>query len=321
MVRAYKSGVSSDPEAIADISRRREAGESLASIGKDYNLTRERIRQLCNRWGVVSPVPVANEQLEKALELLKTGQAFSAAEAAQKVGFGIERLRRAAKKAGVDLAAAATAARTKKSRHIHDGKTFGMWAVIAGSARAEKRPQVKAPVRVVDCRCECGTERTVQYSNLLGGLSRGCGCRNSKASGGRLVTPWQCRQTGERQSSTTDLAKRLQVNVLGIFRRLNRGKTFIAANGQEWIPLQVEAIPWSDHKNTPWVCLDTGETWATASALTQYLGISGSQLSLSVRASRTYCGADRRHYVPVGKENLSRSEFHPRPGQTKEVSK
>ena len=49
---APSQGISSDPEAREDITRRREAGETLASISERYGVTRERIRQLCQKWGV-----------------------------------------------------------------------------------------------------------------------------------------------------------------------------------------------------------------------------------------------------------------------------
>ena len=213
IVYAFKGqGISSDPEAIADISRRREGGESLASIGKDYKVSRERIRQLCNKWGVASPVVPSTRLLEQAMEMLNNGQALSIDAAAELLKCCSDTLKRAAKTAGVDLAAASADARDEASKRLHDGKTFGMWTVIAGTHRRVERPGVKYPTAVVDCRCDCGTERTVSTGNLLGGISRGCGCRSTKAVSGRLVTPWRCTQTGERQRSTKALADRLEIN-------------------------------------------------------------------------------------------------------------
>lgn len=46
------------------------------------------------------------------------------------------------------------------------GSTFGRWTVIRDRVRGEEK---------VLCRCECGTERTVQFDNL-GRLSTSCGC-------------------------------------------------------------------------------------------------------------------------------------------------
>lgn len=52
------------------------------------------------------------------------------------------------------------------------GKTFGRWTVIGFaemSAHRESRWK---------CRCECGTERVVWRTALIGGSSRSCGCSN-----------------------------------------------------------------------------------------------------------------------------------------------
>ena len=52
------------------------------------------------------------------------------------------------------------------------GQKFGRWTVL--HVIDEDRTGSKA-VRYM-CRCECGTERPVQYSNLVNGTSKSCGC-------------------------------------------------------------------------------------------------------------------------------------------------
>lgn len=314
--RYTPGGISSDPKAIADISRRREGGEALASIAKDYNVSRERIRQLCNKWNVPSPVVPSTRLLEQAMEMLNNGQALSIDAAAELLKCCSHTLKRAAKTAGVDLAAASANARDEASKRLHDGKTFGMWTVIAGTHRRVERPGVKYPTAVVDCRCDCGTERTVSTGNLLGGISRGCGCR-CKADGltHRVVVPWRCLETDQRVPSTRALANQFQINPLKVTRRLNRQENFLAPDGTTWIPLRQEAVVHQPaYKPRAWTCLDTGETWPSAKALAKHLGIQGNQLSNCARQGRTYCAADRLHYTPLGKEDLRRSAFVPRIG-------
>ena len=52
------------------------------------------------------------------------------------------------------------------------GQKFGRWTVL--HVIDEDRTGSK-PVRYL-CRCECGVERPVQYSNLIYGTSQSCGC-------------------------------------------------------------------------------------------------------------------------------------------------
>ncbi len=53
--------------------------------------------------------------------------------------------------------------------HLESGLVFGRWTVIGPA------PSIKGGRRV-NCRCSCGTERTVFALNLVKGLSTSCGC-------------------------------------------------------------------------------------------------------------------------------------------------
>ena len=155
--------------------------------------------------------------------------------------------------------------------------------------------------------------------NLQGGVSRGCGCR-SKSDGltQRVNVPWTCAETGQRFETTRALSKHLGINNMVLMRKLNRCEVFVASDGNNWIPLKEEATPHMPGMPArAWACIDTGETWPSARALAEHLGIQGNQLHTCAREQRTYCGADRRHYVPVGMEHLTRSKFVPRIGSRK----
>ena len=116
--------------------------------------------------------------------------------------------------------------------------------------------------------------------NLINGMSRGCGCRNS--SGGRQRTPWICPATGERFENTVALAKHLDINYLTLVRRLNRGETHVDAKGAEWTPLPDEAVehkPGRDYflpyrgEGTAIVCVETEETWPSIAAAAEFLEV------------------------------------------------
>jgi hypothetical protein len=53
------------------------------------------------------------------------------------------------------------------------GAHFGLWLVISEA-------QTRGRYRYWHCRCECGTQRTVNAANLERGLSRSCGCLKAK---------------------------------------------------------------------------------------------------------------------------------------------
>lgn len=50
---------------------------------------------------------------------------------------------------------------------------FGSWSVIRAAPR-------RNGLRHVRCRCRCGTERDVYWSNLTRGMSRSCGCDSAR---------------------------------------------------------------------------------------------------------------------------------------------
>lgn len=52
---------------------------------------------------------------------------------------------------------------------IEIGKKYGRWTIIREGGRVSGR-------RGVVCSCECGTERTICLSSLVGGNSTSCGC-------------------------------------------------------------------------------------------------------------------------------------------------
>lgn len=50
------------------------------------------------------------------------------------------------------------------------GRTFGRWSVLA------EVPKTRPGQTLWQCRCSCGTEKTVLYGSLMNGDSRSCGC-------------------------------------------------------------------------------------------------------------------------------------------------
>jgi len=167
------------------------------------------------------------------------------------------------------------------------GRVFDLWTVLPNSYQYDS---AKPSSRSVECRCECGTVRRVQITNLTNGVSRGCGCRNS--TGQRVRTPWICAATGERVTTTAGLARHLGVNNLTLVRRLNKGRTYTDAKGQVWEPDTQAATP-HIAKQWTWVCVETGQTWPSRSALEKHLGLYHHGLA---RAGSSYTAADGLTY-------------------------
>lgn len=234
----YRRPIKKDPLAVADIRKRREAGETLASIGKSYGVTREYIRQVCSAFKIESK-KASKEELARTAEAMLEQEFLSLGEIAQALNCSVGTLKTGAKKAGIDLHAAQERARP----HQHDGKTFGLWTVMPGSFRREfvNDDNVQA-TPFVTCKCECGTIRKVMLGNLQGGTSRGCGCRNR--TNDRKRVPWLCLETNEREPHTTALAERFDVHNLTVTRRLNRNQDWTAPDGTTWRALYEEA---TDH--------------------------------------------------------------------------
>ena len=303
-------GIKRDPAAIADIRTRRESGETLASIGETYGVSREYVRQVCVAHKIEDKSPSLFELTKKAIDLLITLKAKSVPHAAQLLGLSSgARLWYAAERYKLDLSSALECARS----HKHDGKRFDMWEVMPGSYRIVRKENTSKPIPLVDCRCDCGTERTVRWHNLINHYSQGCGCRVK--TGNRTQTPWLCLETNEREPYTQAVANRFDVNVQNLVRRKHEGQNWTAPDGTTWKPLLEENHVFRHGRESrPWVCLDTGETWETLTSLLKYLGVSSTGMYNSIRQGRTYCAWNRRHYVPVGMEDLPRSKFHIRRG-------
>ena len=286
-------------EKTADIIQRRTAGETLSSIGRVHGISRERVRQVCKKAGLPpshSRPPTPIEKIEEAVSLLRSGKTRE--EAATAIGINIATLNIRAKTLGVDLKVPTLEGRT----HKYDGKTWGMWTAIAGGYDYQGPNQ-----RWQLCRCECGVERNVMFGNLLGGVSRGCGCRSS--NGGRQRTPWVCLATGERFENTVALSKHLDINNLTLVRRLNRGEVYIDANGEEWTPLPDEAVehvpgrdyfgPHNSRNGKTIVCVETGETWPSIVAVAEFLDVSKSTLRDHLKKSSSFARNGRTYRKEV----------------------
>lgn len=230
-VPAYKKtpNVSRDPEKLQQIRKWREAGETLSAIGRYLDISRERVRQICEKNGIPTVSEMRDDKAQQAIDLLKTG--LTRAEASEKAGISPGTLRRYADKHQIDLEEIVREAR----KHRFDGRTFGWWTVLDGTYHYDPDHPNQ---RTVECVCKCGVQKTVQINNLLNCVSRGCGCRNKN---GRKRTPWVCVETGEQMSSSFALAKHLEVNPILLYRRLNKGKSF-TKDGQTWKPLEEEAV-------------------------------------------------------------------------------
>ena len=221
------------PEARADITARRQAGESMAAIARIHGISRERVRQLCDKWGVKCPVDlrrVPEALLDQAVALVKEGAPTRAA--AKAVGISDLPLRQRLKELGLDL----------ESRRLHryDGRVFDLWTVVAGGYDSSPENHNK---RSILCRCVCGTERRVGLGNLLSGASRGCGCRSKGGSTvPRVRVPWVCEQTGEQLPNTSALALRAGVSSATVYRRLHRGRAFIDSQGNIWTAQPEQAV-------------------------------------------------------------------------------
>lgn len=286
-VAAYASkGLATDPEARADITKRREAGESLAAIGRTYDVSRERIRQLCDKWGVQAPKKKESTAL-KAVELVKNFAVESLTEAARQGGCCADALKRELRRQGFDL----EQVKADLTAHRYDGQTWGDWSAIDGGYIYKDQNH-----RWVMCRCTCGTERRVAVNNLLNKVSRGCGCRT--ASDRRRRVPWVCTETGERFENTMGLAKHLGLNQLLLYRRLHRGEPYIDAQGRQWNALPEEATlhrPDADHlakmtsiQGRPVVCVETGEQWRSGAGAAEALGINPQTFRDAIRRNGSY---------------------------------
>ena len=218
-----------------DIIRRREAGETYQQIGDVYGISRERVRQLCKKYGVDKPSVDLDIVALNAVTQLKEGKSLKAVAGA--ANMSPDRLRRLIEKTGYDVSVVLEYGKANS----WNGRRFDMWEVQDGSYRREHPAHRRTSVAYVTCKCDCGTIREVSTGNLLNRTSRGCGCRNT--DGGRKNIPWLCRESGIRLETSMDLHKATNIPYLSIVRKLNRGDDcLIDSTGRTWTPLRNEAV-------------------------------------------------------------------------------
>lgn len=78
------------------------------------------------------------------------------------------------------------------------GDRFGRWTVVEDS----KRSQGTNKSRLVDCRCDCGTERAVDWGSLVHGRSRSCGCLQKEAVSESTKRTWQRMRAAQAESGS-----------------------------------------------------------------------------------------------------------------------
>lgn len=286
-VAAYfeRRALTNDPKARADIIQRREAGESLAQIGKVYGVSRERIRQLCDMWGAVAPKKVSCARA--AVELVLSYAVDSLSEAAREGNCSTDALKAELRRQGYDV----EQVKADLMAHRYDGQSWGDWSALDGGYVYESQNR-----RWVRCRCVCGTERLVSAGNLLNRMTLGCGCRNSTDRRRRI--PWVCVETGERVENTAALAKHLGINQLMLYRRLRRGEPYIDSQERRWDALPEQAAPHrpdEDHlkklktrEGLPVVCVETGERWPSGSKAAAALGVNAQTFRDALRRRCAY---------------------------------
>ena len=313
-----------DVEAIDSITRRLEAGESQSALAKSYGVSRDELRSLFAHLGIFPKEIKASgheKLVRRANAMILSGEADSVKDAAGQLGVTAHLLRQVALQGGLDL----DQAKQERKKHRLDGQRFGMWSVIPGTYRRRLNQEgSKNRPYLVDCKCDCGTERTVSVRNLQSGTSQGCGCRSKKDGiEQRKVVPWICLESDQRISNTSALAKLYDINYQTLFRVFKCSGKFLAPDGTTWVALFEEAKDFEGESfkaPTPWTCLSTGKNWPSAVALAEQLGVSSNNLYDCIRAGRTYCGADRQHYTPVGMEDLRPSRYRARPHRADKVT-
>ncbi len=69
----------------------------------------------------------------------------------------------------------------RKKINVVPGSRFGRWTIIAEKSDSGSK-------RMIDCRCDCGTERAVWLHSLRFGASRSCGCLQREVVRARNTT-------------------------------------------------------------------------------------------------------------------------------------
>lgn len=67
---------------------------------------------------------------------------------------------------------------------MNKGDKVNRWTAISESYMAG----TSRKHRVIDCQCECGTVKTVNYQHLISGRSKSCGCFQREKARERLLT-------------------------------------------------------------------------------------------------------------------------------------
>jgi len=215
------------PHNLADIRQRRANGESFATIAEAFDVSRERVRQVCSIEQI--PGPNWDSLYASGIERIKKGDPITQV-MADNPHWNHSQLRKACVAAGLKMDKTGAAAR----RWL--GAKFGMWKVIGEfHGRESKHSKIL-------CRCDCGTERMVAMHALKTGGSMGCGCRNS--NGGRQVIPWLCVETGKTFPNTYRAALDAGVTptCLHIANRKGKESYVSSKNGKTYIPLRDLAI-------------------------------------------------------------------------------
>lgn len=179
------------------------------------------------------------------------------------------------------------------------GRQLGNWTILPGPALLIRNGRhgdcrdYKVP-----CRCSCGTERQVLVRNLLGGLSKSCGCNRTR--GKRVIFPWLCLKTGEKLPSTAALARHLGLSPMTLARAAQKHRHYYDQHGQRWDALVDEAIP---HENRfgPWVEVDTGRKFDNLTAVAEHIGTNILSIKAVVSKGRAYAAANGHWYAPVGR--------------------
>jgi hypothetical protein len=83
-------------------------------------------------------------------------------------------------------------ARRDSAVDVPPGTVFGRWAVI------QEAPTRPGGVRVMSCRCECGTQRAVLLRSLRSGRSMSCGCLRRPEVDPRYLNPGEIPLYGKR---------------------------------------------------------------------------------------------------------------------------
>jgi hypothetical protein len=73
------------------------------------------------------------------------------------------------------------------------GERFGRWTVVEDTNR-KPGPNGSRPVL---CRCDCGTEREVNWSSLVNGRSSSCGCLRKELLSESMKRTWQRRRAAQ----------------------------------------------------------------------------------------------------------------------------